>query len=106
MNRNKLDKLVDQIFSEMGKIEKGEKRYVGLLDESGELICYKSPSWFWFVVTDKVPHLNMLRYSLDDKSFKYLMDQVGNRLSDLYDVKKPVSYYRSEGGKYLYNYIQ
>ena len=101
MNTEKLDKLVDIIFSEMGKIKKGK---FGSLDESGELICYRTLTYF--TVTKNVPYLDMLRYSLDDASFKYVMDQVGNRLSDLYDVKKPVSYYRSEGGKYLYNYIQ
>ena len=104
MNRNKLDRLVDQIFSDMGEIKKGQNIFIGFLDESGELICYRSLSYF--TVTENVPHLNTLENIMDPESFRYIMDQVGNRLSDLYDVKKPVSYYQSEGGKYLYNYIQ
>lgn len=106
MNRNKLDKLVDQIFSEMGKIEEGEKIYIGLLDESGELICYGLTQSF--IVTHNVPHLNTLENIMDPESFKYIMDQVGNKLHKIYSYNstKSVSYDRPDYGGYSYNYIQ
>ena len=46
MNTEKLDKLVDQIFSEMGKIEDGKNVFIGLLDKHGELICYGLTEFF------------------------------------------------------------
>ena len=104
MNTNKLDKLVDQIFSEMGKIEEGEKIYIGLLDESGELICYGLTQSF--IVTHNVPHLNTLENIMDPESFRYVMDQVGNRLINLYpDGKKvPVEYKELKGLSYIFDY--
>ena len=101
MNTNKLDKLVDQIFSEMGEIEQGRN---GLLNERGELICFKLIESFR--VTDNVPHLDMLRYSLDVESFKYVMDQVGSRLMNLYTTKQDVSYDEYYNNDFLYNYRQ
>ena len=82
MNTEKLDKLVNDIFSEMGKIEEGQKIYVGLLDKHGELICYGLTEFF--IVTHNVPHLNTLEDIMDPESFKYIMDQVGNKLYKLY----------------------
>ena len=82
MKKDKLDKLVDQIFSEMGKIEEGQKIYVGLLDKHGELIGYGLTQSF--IVTNNVPHLHTLENIMDPESFKYIMDQVGNKLYKLY----------------------
>ena len=103
MNINKLDKLVDDIFSEMGKIEEGQKIYVGLLDKHGELIGYGLTQSF--IVTNNVPHLHTLENIMDPESFKYIMDQVGNRLYKLYayyPTNKNVSYYQPDGSNYLY----
>ena len=107
MNTDKLDKLVDQIFSEMGEIKEGQKIYVGLLDEHGELICYGLTQSF--ILTDNVPHLNTLEKIMDPESFKYIMDQVGNRLYKLYayyPTNKNVSYYQPDGSNYLYGINQ
>ena len=103
MKTEKLDKLIDNIFSEMGELKEGVDRYYGFVNESGELICYKVVRSF--IVTKNVPHLDVLRYSLDDASFKYLMDQVGNRLSDLYFNKERVSYETYYSNNYLFNYV-
>ena len=107
MNTEKLDKLVNDIFSEMGKIEEGKNVFIGLLDESGELICYGLTQSF--IVTHNVPHLNTLENIMDPESFKYIMDQVGNRLYKLYTyypTKKNVSYYQPDGSNYLYGINQ
>ena len=105
MNTNKLDKLVDQIFSKMGELKQGVDTYYGFVNESGELICYKVVRSF--IVTKNAPHLDVLRYSLDDVSFKYLMDQVGNRLINLYPngEKVAVEYKELKGLSYIFDYI-
>ena len=103
MNTEKLDRLVDKIFSEMGKIEDGKNVFIGLLDKHGELICYGLTEFF--IVTHNVPHLKTLEYIMDPESFKYIMDQVGNRLYKLYEyypTNKNVSYYQPDGSNYLY----
>ena len=104
MNTNKLDKLVDQIFSEMGELEEGNNVYSGLLDQDGNLICYKLTTSF--KVMDIVPNLEFLNDVLDSESFKYVMDQVGNRLINLYpDGKKvPVEYKELKGLSYIFDY--
>ena len=104
MNTKKLDKLVDQIFSEMGELEEGNNVYSGLLDQDGNLICYKLTTSF--KVMDIVPNLEFLNDVLDSESFKYVMDQVGNRLINLYpDGKKvPVEYKELKGLSYIFDY--
>ena len=106
MNTDKLDKLVDQIFSEMGEIKEGQKIYVGLLDEHGELICYGLTQSF--ILTDNVPHLNTLEKIMDPESFKYIMDQGGNELYKLYANddrhKKKVTYKTPVDDGYSYRY--
>lgn len=105
MNTEKLDKLVNDIFSEMGEIKEGNNIYSGLLDQDGNLICFKLTTSFR--VMDYVPHLVMLNHSLDNKSFKYLMDQVGNRLINLYPngEKVAVEYKELKGLSYIFDYI-
>ena len=105
MNRNKLDKLVDQIFSEMGELEEGNNVYYGLLDRDGNLICYRLTTSFR--VMDYVPYLEFLNGVLDSESFKYVMDQVGNRLINLYPDRKrvPVEYKELKGLSYIFDYI-
>ena len=106
MNTEKLDKLVDQIFSEMGKIEEGQKIYVGLLDKHGELIGYGLTQSF--IVTNNVPHLDTLKNIMDPESFRYIMDQVGNKLYKLYvnddRHKKKVTYNTPVDDGYSYRY--
>ncbi len=104
MNRNKLDRLVDQIFSEMGELEEGHNFYTGLLDQDGNLICYKLTTSFR--VMDYVPNLEFLNGVLDPESFKYLMDQVGNRLINLYPdgEKVSVEYKELKGLSYTFDY--
>lgn len=108
MNINKLDKLVDDIFSEMGKIEEGQKIYVGLLDKHGELISYGLTQSF--ILTDNVPHLHTLENIMDPESFKYIMDQLGNKLYKLYvnddRHKIKVTYDTPVDAGYSYRYIQ
>ena len=105
MNTEKLDKLVNDIFSEMGKIEDGKNVFIGLLDKHGELICYGLTEFF--IVTHNVPHLKTLENILDSESFKYIMDQVGNRLINLYPdgEKVPVEYKELKGLTYIFDYI-
>ena len=106
MNTDKLDKLVDKIFSEMGKIEDGKNVFIGLLDKHGELICYGLTEFF--IVTHNVPHLNTLENIMDPESFKYIMDQVGNELYKIYSYNSNVrvSYDKNYHDEYSYDYIK
>ena len=107
MNTEKLDKLIDNIFSEMGEIERGK---YGFFNQHGEKICFGLTELF--VVTENVPHLNTLEKIMDPKSFKYVMDEVGNRLFKIYtynskiysyySTKKGVSYFKPDGRSYIY----
>ena len=105
MNTDKLDKLVDQIFSEMGEIKEGGEMYQGLSDQDGNIICYKLTTSF--KVMYYVPHLEFLNSVLDSESYKYVMDQVGNRLINIYPEKErvPVEYKELKGVTYIFDYI-
>ena len=106
MNTKKLDKIIDDIFSEMGRIENGYNVYYGVVDERGDLVAYGLTKHF--IVTDNVPHLNMLKNSLDPESFEYIINTVGNKLYELYSGSdsRTVRYDRYENDEYSYKYIK
>jgi len=110
MNTEKLDKIVDIVFQEIGEIEHGDsdkgkyQGYFGLLNENGEVIAFKLPDIFY--ITEYFPILHMLEKTLDEDSFKYLMNKVGDRLKDFYDKKEPVEYERPIFDRFAFTYIR
>ena len=109
MNKDKLDKIIGDIFSEIGEIKHGDcdkgeyLGYNGLLNENGDLIAFKLTDLFY--ITKYFPLLDMLKNSLDEDSFKYLMNRVGNMLGDLYYTKEPVEYKRPIYNRFAFTYI-
>jgi len=110
MNKDKLDKIVDMIFREIGEMKEGlggegtYRNMSGLINEDGELLCYAMIRKF--VITENVPALDILESSLDEESFRYIMNKVGNRLIKFYIRKRTVEYDKRTYPKFRFDYIE
>ena len=110
MNRKKLDKIVDVIFEYIGEIEEGPFRHgvrqelVSLINKDGDLLCYVMNRKF--VVTENVPLLEMLESSLDEESFRYIMNKVGNRFIEFYNRKQTVEYDKRTYPSFRFDYLE
>ncbi len=121
MNKDKLDKIVDILFQEVGELRlvgfsghEDSEGYHGLLDNGGKLVAYGSGMGRSgmgrsgdFYITDNFPLLYTLKSSLDEDSFKYIINKVGNRLVKLYISNQEVEYsdYLGES-TYRFKYIK
>lgn len=115
MNKEKLDKIIDIIFQEVGELRDGFsghedfEGYYGLLDNDGKLLAYgrgvgKSGDFF---ITDNFPLLYMLKTSLDPESFEYIINTVANKLVKLYISNRGVEYSEYKGGStYKFKYTK
>jgi len=121
MNKDKLDKIVDILFQEVGELRlvgfsghEDSEGYHGLLDNGGKLVAYGSGMGRSgmgrsgdFYITDNFPLLYTLKSSLDEDSFKYIINKVGNRLVKLYISNREVEYSDYLGGStYRFKYIK
>ena len=116
MKKDKLDKIVDILFQEVGELRlvgfsghEDSEGFHGLLDNGGKLVAYgrgmgRSGD---FYITDNFPLLYTLKSSLDEDSFKYIINKVGNRLVKLYISNQEVEYsdYLGES-TYRFKYIK
>jgi len=126
MKKDKLDKIVDILFQEVGELRlvgfsghEDSEGYHGLLDNGGKLVAYGSGMGRSgmgrsgmgrsgdFYITDNFPLLYTLKSSLDEDSFKYIINKVGNRLVKLYISNQEVEYSDYLGGStYRFKYIK
>lgn len=116
MKKDKLDKIVDILFQEVGELRlvwfsghEDFEGYHGLLDNGGKLVAYGSGMGRSgdFYITDNFPLLYTLKSSLDEDSFKYIINKVGNRLVKLYISNQEVEYSDYLGGStYRFKYIK
>ena len=102
MNKDKLDKLVDRILSEIGEIK--ELEWGEVYDQNGRLIATKT--YDRFLLNDNVPHLKTLHNIMDQDSFEYVMNRVGNYISNKTTDPQPLKYKRKTPSTFLfYNII-
>lgn len=91
MNKEKLDKIVDEIILEMGDLQLTKQTISYLIrNEYKELVALLVGADF--VLTGDVPLIDLLYRSVDPKSFSHVMNRVGNHLSSVLDGNPRVVY--------------
>ena len=101
MNKEKLDKLVDTILQEMGEIKEsyGQDMY----NQRQELISVKRFSDL--ILTKNVPLLEMLQTAMDQESFNYVINRVGNYVSGKYKYQEHVKFKKEFEDLYFFDFI-
>ena len=88
MNKQKLNKIVDEIIQEMGEIK--QLGWGDMYNEDQELIATKT--YRDLILTKNVPLIEILYTAMDQESFKYIMNRVGNYVSNKTSDPQPVKY--------------
>lgn len=102
MNKEKLDKLIDTILQEMGELKQSYASQ-DIYNQRQELISVKTFSEL--MLTKNVPHIEMLQTAIDQESFNYVMDRVGNYISGKYKNQEPVKFDKEFEGLYFFKYV-
>lgn len=102
MNKDKLDKLVDTILQEMGEIKESYGSQ-DMYNQRQELISVKTFSDF--ILTKNVPLLEMLETAMDQESFNYVINRVGNYVSGKYKYQEHVKFKKEFEDLYFFDFI-
>ena len=102
MNKDKLDKLVDTILQEMGEIKESYGSQ-DMYNQRQELISVKTFSDF--ILTKNVPLLEMLETAMDQESFNYVINRVGNYVSGKYKYQEHVRFKKEFEDLYFFDFI-
>ena len=102
MKKDKLDKLVDTILQEMGEIKESYGSQ-DMYNQRQELISVKTFSEF--ILTKNVPLLEMLETAMDQESFNYVINRVGNYVSGKYKYQEPVKFKKEFEDLYFFDFI-
>ena len=102
MNKDKLDKLVDTILQEMGEIKESYGSQ-DMYNQRQELISVKTFSEF--ILTTNVPLLEMLETAMDQESFNYVINRVGNYVSGKYKYQEHVKFDKEFEDLYFFKYV-
>ena len=102
MNKDKLDKLVDTILQEMGEIKESYGSQ-DMYNQRQELISVKTFSDF--ILTKNVPLLEMLETAMDQESFNYVINRVGNYVSGKYTYQEHVKFKKEFEDLYFFDFI-
>ena len=102
MKKDKLDKLVDTILQEMGEIKESYGSQ-DMYNQKQELISVKTFSEF--ILTTNVPLLEMLQTAMDQESFNYVINRVGNYVSGKYKYQEPVKFKKEFEDLYFFDFI-
>ena len=102
MNKDKLDKLVDTILQEMGEIKESYGSQ-DMYNQRQELISVKTFSDF--ILTKNVPLLEMLETAMDQESFNYVINRVGNYVSGKYKSQEHVRFKKEFEDLYFFDFI-
>ena len=102
MKKDKLDKLVDTILQEMGEIKESYGSQ-DMYNQRQELISVKTFSDF--ILTKNVPLLEMLQTAMDQESFNYVINRVGNYVSGKYKYQEHVKFKKEFEDLYFFDFI-
>lgn len=102
MKKDKLDKLVDTILQEMGEIKESYGSQ-DMYNQRQELISVKTFSDF--ILTKNVPLLEMLETAMDQESFNYVINRVGNYVSGKYKYQEHVKFKKEFEDLYFFDFI-
>ena len=106
MKTDKFDKIINEIFLELGDLKPTEDSPMGLKDSYGRLIYDVRYHTIGRISSD-IPHLEFMERVLDYSSFYHVITQIWDRLTNIfneYSGRKISGYYIDEKSDGYYRF--